>query len=53
MVGWFWVNTALEQKNRSITSRSLILSGNQSFLKLPEGFSKKVNAFGGDTRSSG
>jgi len=24
------------------TSRSLILGGNQSFLKLPEGFFKKV-----------
>jgi len=45
-----WV---IEQKSRPITSRSLILSGNQSFQELPEGFSKKVNAFGGDTRSNG
>lgn len=43
----------LNKKSRPITSRSPILSGNQSFPEFPEGFSKKVNAFGGDTRSNG
>ena len=53
MVSQAWVKADVEQKNRPITSRSLILGGNQSFQELPEGLSKKVNAFGGDTRSSG
>ncbi len=53
MVGQVWMKADVEQKSRPITSRSLILSGNQSFPEFPEGFSKKVNAFGGDTRSNG
>jgi len=31
-----------QKKAARSTSRSLILGGNQSFLKLPEGFFKKV-----------
>jgi len=31
----------MNKKSRPITSRSLILGGNQSFQELPEGFSQK------------
>ena len=51
--GFVVLKWVIEQKSRPITSRSLILRGNQSFPELPEGFPKKVNAFGGDTRSIG